>query len=148
VSAQTPKYSLHESLGYLVYQASGSIRRRISRELSDRGYPIKAEHFSALVYILDDDGQPQRVLAEKLYRDKTRVTRIVGSIEALGYIRRLPGPTDARQKRIFLTETGKKLMSEITELVQGVLLVAESGIDPRKMAICKEVLRLVRQNLA
>ena len=88
------------------------------------------------------------MLAEKLYRDKTRVTRIVGSIEALGYIRRLPGPTDARQKRIFLTETGKKLMSEITELVQGVLLVAESGIDPRKMAICKEVLRLVRQNLA
>jgi MarR family transcriptional regulator, organic hydroperoxide resistance regulator len=143
-----PKYSLHESLGYLAYEASGAIRKQIGRELARKKYPIKAEQFAALVYIWDDDGQPQRVLAEKLYRDKTTVTRLLSGIESLGLIRRVSGQEDAREKRIFLTESGKKLMARVTQLVQEILERAEKGIDRREIKICKDVLRLVRQNLA
>lgn len=140
------RYSLQESLGNLTYQASGAIRKQIGRELSRRGFPIKAEQFAALVYIWDEDGQPQRVLAEKLYRDKTTVTRLITGIESLGYIQRVPGQEDAREKRIFLTETGKKLMAEVTQMVLEVLELAQKGIDPHEMAICKHVLKRVRQN--
>lgn len=141
------KYSLHESLGYLTYQASGAIRKLIGRELSRRGFPIKAEQFAGLVYIWDEDGEPQRVLAEKLYRDKTTVTRLVTELESLGLIKRVPGQEDGREKRIFLTERGKKLMAEVTQLVQEILLLAQKGIDAREIKICKDVLRRVRQNL-
>jgi DNA-binding MarR family transcriptional regulator len=140
-------YRLHESLGYLTYQASGVIRKQIGLELSRRGFPIKAEQFAALVYIWDDDGQPQRVLAEKLYRDKTTVTRLVTELESLGYAKRVTGQEDAREKRIFLTESGKQLMAEVTRLVQNILEVAQKGIDPSKVEICKEVLRAIRTNL-
>lgn len=143
-----PKYSLHESLGYLAYEASGAIRKQIGRELARKEYPIKAEQFAALVYIWDDDGQPQRILAEKLYRDKTTVTRLVSGIESLGLIQRVSGQEDAREKRIFLTESGRKLMARVTQLVQRILKIAEKGIDPRETKICKDVLRRVRQNLA
>jgi DNA-binding MarR family transcriptional regulator len=143
-----PKYSLQESLGYLAHEASGAIRKQIGRELARKGYPIKAEQFSALVYIWDEDGQTQRALAEKLYRDKTTVARLVAGIESLGFIRRAPGQEDAREKRIFLTESGKKLMAEVTQLVQDILLLAQKGIDPREIQICKEVLRRIRENLA
>jgi len=141
------KYSLQESLGYLAHEASGAIRKRISRELARKKYPIKAEQFAALVYIWDEDGQPQRALAEKLYRDKTTVTRLVAGIESLGFIQRMAGQEDAREKRIFLTESGKKLMARVTLLVQEILEAAEKGIDPREMRTCKDVLRRVRQNL-
>ena len=141
------KYALRESLGYLAYEASGAIRKQIGRELARNKYPIKAEQFAALVYIWDEDGQPQRALAEKLYRDKTTVTRLVSSIESLGFIRRAPGPEDAREKRIFLTESGKKLMVRVTQLVQEILELAGKGIEPREIRICKDVLRRVRQNL-
>jgi DNA-binding MarR family transcriptional regulator len=140
-------YSLHESLGYLTYQASGAIRKHIGRELARRGFPIKAEHFAGLVYIWDEDGEPQRVLAEKLYRDKTTVTRLVTELESLGLIKRVPGQEDAREKRIFLTERGKKLMTKVTQLVQEILLLAQKGIGTREIRICKDVLRRVRQNL-
>jgi MarR family transcriptional regulator, organic hydroperoxide resistance regulator len=142
------RYSLHESLGYLAYEASGAIRKQIGRELAGKKYPIKAEQFAALVYIWDDDGQPQRTLAEKLYRDKTTVARLVSGIESLGLIQRKPGPEDARERRVFLTASGKKLMTKVTELVQGVLELAEKGIDPREIRICKDVLRRVRKNLS
>jgi DNA-binding MarR family transcriptional regulator len=140
-------YRLHESLGYLTYQASGVIRKQIGLELSRRGFPIKAEQFAALVYIWDDDGQPQRVLAEKLYRDKTTVTRLVTELESLGYVKRVTGQEDAREKLIFLTESGKQLMAEVTRLVQDILEVAQKGIDLREVEICKDVLRRVRDNL-
>jgi DNA-binding MarR family transcriptional regulator len=126
-------YRLHESLGYLTYQASGVIRKEIGLELSRRGFPIKAEQFAALVYIWDEDGQPQRVLAEKLYRDKTTVTRLVTELESLGYVKRVTGRQDAREKLIFLTESGKQLMAEVTRLVQDILDVAQKGIDPGKV---------------
>ena len=145
---KTPKYSLQESLGYLTYQASGAIRKYISRELARRGFPIKAEQFSALVYMWDEDGEPQRVLAEKLYRDKTTVTRLVTELESLGLVKRVPGQEDGREKRIFLTQAGKKLMAEVTQLVQNILLLAQKGIDPREIKICKDVLRRIRENLA
>jgi len=143
-----PEYSLHESLGYLAYEASGAIRKQIGRELAQKKYPIKAEQFAALVYIWDEDGQPQRVLAEKLYRDKTTVARLVSGIESLGLIQRRSGQEDAREKRVFLTASGKKLMTKVTELVQEILGLAEKGIDPGEIKICKDVLRRVRQNLA
>ena len=142
------RYTLHESLGYLAYEASGAIRKQIGRELAQNRYPIKAEQFAALVYIWDADGQPQRALAEKLYRDKTTVTRLVSGIELLGLIRRMPGQEDAREKRIFLTESGKKLMAKVTQLVQEILELAERGIDPREIRICKDVLKRVRANLS
>jgi DNA-binding MarR family transcriptional regulator len=144
---KSPRYSLRESLGYLTYQASGVIRKEIGLELSRKGFPIKAEQFAALVYIWDEDGQPQRVLAEKLYRDKTTVTRLVTELESLGYARRVTGKVDAREKLIFLTESGKQLMAEVTTLVQNILELAEKGIDPREVEICKDVLRRVRENL-
>jgi len=142
-----PKYSLHESLGYLAYEASGAIRKQIGRELARKKYPIKAEQFAALVYIWDEDGQPQRALAEKLYRDKTTVARLVSGIESLGFIERRPGLEDAREKRVFLTASGRRLMAKVTTLVQEILELAEKGIDPREIRICKNVLRRVRKNL-
>lgn len=145
---EKPKYRLAESLGYLTHQASGSIRKQMGRELVRRGLPIKAEQFAALIYIWDDDGQPQRVLAEKLYRDKTTVTRLVSSIESLGFIRRETGPDDAREKRIFLTDAGKNLMREVTKLVREILELSETGIGAEEMRICKDVLRRVSENLS
>ena len=139
-------YRLHESLGYLTYQASGVIRKQIGLELSRRGFPIKAEQFAALVYIWDEDGEPQRVLAEKLYRDKTTVTRLVTELESLSYVKRVTGQEDAREKLIFLTESGRQLMTEVTKLVQGILERAQQGIDLSKVEICKEVLRAIRSN--
>jgi DNA-binding MarR family transcriptional regulator len=147
MARKTTKYTLQESLGYLTYQASGSIRSRIGRELARKGYPIGAEQFAALIYVWDADGEPQRVLAEKMYRDKSTVTRLVTQLEAMGLIQRVPGKQDTRERRIFLTEQGKGLMKKVTQLVQQILQLCVKGIDQNDLDICKTVLRRVRQNL-
>jgi DNA-binding MarR family transcriptional regulator len=145
---RTPRFDLYDAIGYLVYQASGSIRDRIGQELAQKGYPITVEQFTALIYIWDQDGQPQRALAERVHKDKTYVTRLVSGIESLGFVQRIRGKKDGREKRLFLTEKGKNLMAEVTRLVAEVMEFAGKGIDPEEMKTCKYVLRRILQNLA
>ena len=73
---------------------------------------------------------------------------MVSGIELLGLIQHKPGTEDAREKHVFLTASGKKLMTKVTELVQEILELAEKGINPRETRICKDVLRRVRKNLS
>jgi 6-phosphofructokinase 1 len=50
-------------------------------ELSRQEIPITSEQFSVLVHVWDQNGQPQYVLVDKLYKDKTTMARLVASLE-------------------------------------------------------------------
>ena len=141
------KYFLDDSLGHLASNASRAVLKRINQELSRQGFPITSEQFSVLVHVWDQNGQPQYVLVEKLYKDKTTMARLVASLESLGLIVRTPGQKDAREKNVFLTEQGRNMMAKVTELVQEILVTAQKGIDERELKICKEVLRRFHKNL-
>jgi DNA-binding MarR family transcriptional regulator len=141
------RYCIDESLGHLASNASRAVLKRINREFSRKGYPITSEQFSVLVHIWDQNGQPQYVHVEKLYKDKTTMARLFAGLEALGLISREPGPKDAREKIVNLTEAGKKMMTRVTHQVQDILEIAQAGIDERELKICREVLRRFQQNL-
>ena len=87
------------------------------------------------------------MLADKLFKDKTTIARVVASTEALGLIRREAGVTDAREKIVYLTEQGKKVMEEITPIIHEILGKATDGIDAQELKICKDVLRRAHANL-
>jgi DNA-binding MarR family transcriptional regulator len=140
-------YFLDESLGHLVSNASRAVLKRINQDLSRQEIPITSEQFSVLVHVWDQNGQPQYVLVEKLYKDKTTMARLVASLEALGLIVRTPGQKDAREKNVFLTEQGRSIMAKVTDLVQDILEPAQKGIDAHDLKICKEVLRRFHKNL-
>jgi DNA-binding MarR family transcriptional regulator len=40
---------------------------------------------------------------------------------------RVPGPKDAREKIVYLTDDGKRVMDKATKIVQGILDVACAG---------------------
>lgn len=141
------QYSFEESLGHLTSQASRMILKRINQELSRNNLPITSDQFSTLVYILNQNGQPQYALAETLNKDKTTMTRVFASLESLGLIVRLPGSNDGREKNVYLTDAGSKMMLEVTQVVQDLLESAMSGIDEAEIAVCKNVLRKFYSNL-
>ncbi|WP_223907837.1 MarR family winged helix-turn-helix transcriptional regulator [Geobacter sp. AOG1] len=140
-------YSFEESLGHLTSQASRMILKRINQELSRRGLPITSDQFSTLVYVWNQNGQPQYTLAESLNKDKTTMTRMLAGLESSGLIVRLPGNTDAREKNVFLTDRGNQMMQDVTQVVQEVLENAMSGIDESEIEMCKNVLRKFYGNL-
>jgi DNA-binding MarR family transcriptional regulator len=140
-------YSLRESLGNHATLFSRAVLKRINRELPLNGIRVTSEQWIVLVNVWHENGQPQRLLAGKLDKDKAAFTRIIAGIEAQGLVVRVPGPRDAREKIVHLTDEGKRVMDRATEIVRGILAVAQRGISGDDLRICKEVLRKAYENL-
>jgi len=138
---------LKDSLGHLATQFSKAVLRRISQDLQKSGSPISSEQWTALVHIWNEEGQTQQQLGEKLLKDKTNVARLLASLDGLGYIKRVPGQTDRREKTIHLTAAGRAAMPGMAALVQRVLNEACAGIDGHELSLCRRVLLRARLNL-
>jgi len=147
MNATTSHYLLKDSLGHLATQFSKAVLRRINQDLQVGGYPITGEQWTALVHIWNQGGLTQQELGERLFKDKTNITRLLASLERQGYIRREPGQTDRREKTLSLTPLGQEAMPGIAALVQRVLKDACAGIDEHELSLCRRVLLGARQNL-
>lgn len=141
-------YHLHQSLGYLVTKAAKIIRKYFNQESTRKGYCVTGEQFDVLVRLWHKDGQHQKSLAEALCKDKTTMTRLVKSVEALNLVKRVINKKDKRQKLVYLTKSGKKIIKALTSLSERVSLKAQKGIDAADIAICKDVLRRVHETLS
>jgi DNA-binding MarR family transcriptional regulator len=141
-------YRLNDSLGHLASRFSRQILRRVNAEFVQRGLPITADQYSLLVQLWEHDGLPQGALAEKSAKDKTAMARLAPELEGKGLLVRRPGPTDARERLLYLTDTGKDLMEAATAIVKEILDDARQGIADNELEICRDVLRRAFANLA
>lgn len=142
-----PAYVLEKSLGYLAARFSRIMLRRINAALTRHGLPITSDQYSLLVQVWDQNGLPQGALATKTAKDKTTMARLAAGLESQGLIVRLPGPGDARERLMYLTDRGKEIMDEATGLVRAILDEAGEGIDESRMDVCRDVLRRACLNL-
>lgn len=143
----TDTYTLNVSLGHLASRFSRVVLRRFNLVLAERGLPITAEQYSLLVQLWECNGLPQGALAEKTAKDKTTMARLAAGLEARELIARLPSPEDARERLLYLTDKGKQLMDQATQLARGILEEAQQGIPADDLEICREVLRRAYANL-
>ena len=141
------KYTLEKSLGHLAARFSRVVLRRVNVVLAQEGLPITAEQYSFLVQLWERNGLPQGVLAEKTVKDKTTMARLAAGLESNGLIVRVPSTTDARERLLFLSEEGKRIMDRATLLVREILAEAQQGIDEAQLEVCRDVLRRACSNL-
>jgi DNA-binding MarR family transcriptional regulator len=139
--------SLEKSLGHQAARFTRIMLRRINATLVQHGFPITSDQYSFLVQLWDRNGLPQGVLADTIAKDKTTMARLAAGLEAIGLIVRLPSPNDARERLIFLTDKGKRMMDEATGLVREILSEAQQGIDAAELDVCRDVLRRAFLNL-
>lgn len=147
MSVPQAPYVLEESLGHLASRFSKRVLGRIAQALGQGGYPVTSEQWSLLVHVWSERGQTQGQLAKRLLKDKTNLARLAGSLEELGYIRRVQGEADGREKRLFLTERGELAMDGMTAIVGDVLADCLAGVSPADLEACKRVLRAAHGNL-
>lgn len=141
------RYKFEESMGYLTAKINGMILKRNIEIFEKNGIHLTSQQFIALVYLWRQDGLTQQQLVELMFRDKAIITRLVVVLEKQNLVKRAAGQKDAREKHVFLTEKGKRLIHQATELVQDVLDSSYRGIEIEKLATCREVLGLIYKNL-
>ena len=84
---------------------------------------------------------PLGKMGERLMIHPTSVTNIADRLEAQGFIRRVPHPTDRRTTLAEITEEGRAVVEEATKAVTAVAF-AMDGLSEREL---EQLIRLLRK---
>ena len=84
-------------------------RRLAERTIKPMG--LTYSQYGVLVALGEQDGVPQRVIAERLETDSNTVMVIVNSLEAKSLVTRVPAPADKRLRLVTLTKRGRSLLA-------------------------------------
>lgn len=140
-------FYIEDVLGAVINRAAIIIRKKLSVMLKEKGYDITPEEFALLSRLWENDGIPQTELGEKTLKNKTRVTRLLGSLIDKTYVRKEQDEADRRNYIVSLTEKGKDMRLVIVPIVMQLMEEASEGIDQMDIEITKKVLKKVYENL-
>jgi MarR family transcriptional regulator, organic hydroperoxide resistance regulator len=116
-SIETP-LELGDFLCFAIYSASHAFNRVYQPLL--RGLSLTYPQFIAMVLLWARDGQTVGELGERLFLQSNTLTPMLKRLETLGYITRSRDPGDERQVRVNLTEIGRKLQLQASNIVRRV----------------------------
>lgn len=88
----------------------------MSSLFQSRGFDITPEQFLILDTLWDDGVQSQQEIADKIQKDKNSVTKLIDALEKKDLVQRIAFKQDRRLNLIHVTETGKKIKDEVTEI--------------------------------
>jgi DNA-binding MarR family transcriptional regulator len=89
----------------------------LHRRFAQRGHPeIRPVHGNVMQF-LDDDGTRVSVLAQRAQITKQSMAELVAHLERLGYVERVPDPSDGRAQLVRATPRGRQLYPIAREVV-------------------------------
>lgn len=124
-------------------------KQRRSFDALSFGDDLTAAQGKVLHFLLHRAGEPtfQRdVEGEFGFRPPT-ASALLKSLEANGYIRRIPVPDDGRRKSLEPTAKGESCKASLDAGIEGLEQRLVKGIPPDKLAVWLEVTRQMTDNL-
>jgi len=107
-------------IGALLRMPADAVRRRMLERLRAHGFDgLEAAHLNVFQYPGPEGARPSELAAE-LGMSKQALNYMLGELERLGYLERLPDPADTRSKRIALTARGSAAVKAMLDAVRAV----------------------------
>jgi MarR family transcriptional regulator, organic hydroperoxide resistance regulator len=125
---------LQDFLCFSIYAAGHAFNRVYQPLLKDLSltYP----QFIAMILLWERDGQTVGELGQTLLLRSNTLTPMLKRLEALGFIKRSRDSADERQVRINLTESGRKLRLQASDIVGSVRKA--TGLQDKNLKDLKE----------
>lgn len=94
-------------LASVSHHASGQFHAHV------RSKGLRVPEWRVLATLNDEDGAMITTLARISLLEQSHLTKIVDQMERSGWVTRRPDPMDARRVRVFLTEKGRGLATDL-----------------------------------
>ena len=140
-------YDLDNSPGFLLGRASLLIKTGLRRNFKDLGFELTTEQWAVLCAVCQNEGKTQSFLAEKIFKDKTALTRMLDRLEKSGVLSRRPDQRDRRSYRIYSTSRGRQLHAKLSEIVRDFAARIFAGLAPAELENFKSVLNKITDNV-
>jgi len=140
-------YNPSDSIIFLTNRVGRLLASHIRCENESEEHARMLPYIGILVDLWQKDGVRQQDLAISLIKDKGTIARALSAMESNDLVVRIPDERDKRNKRIYLTNKGKKMQSALKPLADSAIQKASAGISEEDMSVCKSVLQRMYENL-
>ncbi|MCF3110308.1 MarR family winged helix-turn-helix transcriptional regulator [Niabella sp. CC-SYL272] len=141
------QFKKSELYSFITSVASTAIARRLQKKFNQADLSLTIEQWSVLYHLWKEDGISQQDLCKATFRDKPSMTRLVDNLEKAGMVKRIPSRADRRKNMIYLTERAKEMQDTCYGFAEETVEEALAGVSQDKIEVCKEVLKVVYENL-
>ena len=143
----TPIDNLEQALGFNLHVAAFVMKQALKASLKEANIPLSTEEFVTLL-LISKDGSEQTELQQKLFKDKTNITRLLDRLVSKGMISRRTSEINRRQQLIELTESGVQIQSRARSMLQTFTQQAADGIPAENYSATVKSLQQFIRNLS
>ena len=140
------EHDAESSVGYWAFIVFRDFERAVNEELAGHGITLRQSQVLSWLAIKGELTQAQ--LADLMRLEPPTLVRILDRMERDGWIRRWADPNDGRKKLIRPTPKVRPIWNQVRECILRVRKRAALDIDPEDVALAREVLIAMHQNLA
>jgi DNA-binding MarR family transcriptional regulator len=137
--------SLREHTGYLITDVARLYRTALDRKM-DR-FDLTRSQWWLISFLIYFDGITQQQLADLMDVGKAGVTKLLDRLEQKGMVKRVSDSTDARQKRVFLSDHVKPLAVEVDKEITTVADTSLKTLSAAEISQLNKLITKIRQNL-
>lgn len=129
---------LEECMVFLLSKAHQRVYQMSKAELQP--YGITPVQYALLHLLWEKDGQSGAELGEGMRLDSATMTGLLDRLAHHEWIKRCPDPKDRRVNRIFVTEQGRALQHELTQVMDKINTTVLEDFTAKEAQLLKDML--------
>lgn len=133
----------NDLLLYRLYRIQATAGPLVVR-ICDRDYGITHREWRVLACLADVEGALSSQLAEAAMLDRARTSRALTRLVDKQLVRREPKPSDRREVRVFLTESGRRVYAEILPRIAAIQRELLAPLSVRQRQQFSELMDLLQ----
>lgn len=137
---------LNTTFFYNLEKTVKTYRQFFQSQLRKNGFDITLDQWLMLHTILEYPEASQNEIAERVFKDKASVTRIIELLVQNGYLTREIHPTNRRKFQLDITDKGKQTIEVLKDLVVQFRSTALAGIPVEKIEETQALLNTIVNN--
>ena len=141
------KSFLNGSIGYALNTGGLLMKRELIARFKLSGHNVTPEQWAILSRLNEGDGVNQNELALITLKDNANITRIVDKLIQKKLVEKKVDMQDGRAWRIFITKSGKAMVTKLQPLASEVLKKATSGLSKDQVEKANGLIQKIIMNL-
>lgn len=137
---------LNSIIFYNIDKAIRAYRNYAQRQLKAHGFTITIDQWLIIKAILENPGITQNEIGDLVFKDNASVTRIVDLMVKSKYITRHVHPDDRRKTKLEVTDSGKKIIREVQNIVENNREIALKGVSKDELEMMYSALLKISEN--
>jgi DNA-binding MarR family transcriptional regulator len=100
-----------------------------------------------LLALWEEEGRTHSEIADYLHVTPATMTKMLQRMERAGFVERKPDPEDGRVSRVYLTQAGREVRSDLQRVLEAFDEETFAGFTMEEKVLLRRLLLQIRENL-